>query len=188
MKIHISKGNNKLGTVPSISLTPILSCGDVKCFDKCYACNIIRRFKHVKIQWEQNLKYYNDKPQYYFAELFFWLIDKTPTHFRFHIGGDIPDKRYLQNVYTLCRDIPYIKFMMFTKRYSWIKHWEVPNNLNILLSMWPYMEKAKTTLISKTWIRGDLRIPNNVFKCKGQCTDCYQCWSKNTEDILLKGH
>lgn len=48
MKLHVSKGNTKLGAVPSVSLPPIKSCGDVLCIKDCYALNIMKRFKHVK--------------------------------------------------------------------------------------------------------------------------------------------
>lgn len=83
---------------------------------------------------------------------------------------------------------PDIKFMMFTKRYSWVVPHRIPNNLNVLLSAWPYMKTPPNNGLAKTWVRGDLRIPKNVFECEGQCTECYQCWDKTTIDILLKGH
>lgn len=140
MKIHISNGNSKLGNIPSISLPPIKTCGDVFCAKDCYALNITKRFEHVKEQWEENFAHYTTDRNRYFADIFFWLVRKSPSHFRFHVGGDCPDTWYLGEVYSIARSLPHIKFMMFTKRYSWIAPNEVPNNLSILLSMWPYMQ------------------------------------------------
>lgn len=188
MKLHISNGNDKLGEIPSLSLPPIKSCGDVKCADKCYAINIIRRFEHVRLLWEGNLKYYETSPQKFFSGTFFWLVRNIPSHFRWHVGGDCPDENYLDEMYTISRSLPHIKFMMFTKRYSWINSERVPSNMNVLLSMWPYMKNPPNTGLARTWVRGDLRAPKDIFICKGKCTSCYQCWDKSTKDILLRGH
>jgi len=193
MRIYVSNGNSKLGTIPSISLPPVKSCGSVKCIDKCYALNICKRFKHVRTQWEENLKYYKYSTKYpfpgtYFGDLLLWLVEYTPTHFRFHVGGDCPDEEYLTNVYKIAELAYDTKFMMFTKRYSWINPKRIPDNLNVLLSMWPYMENPPNEGLARTWVRGDLLTPTDIFKCKGQCQDCYQCWDKGTKDILLKGH
>jgi len=189
MKIHVSTGNSKLGDVPSISLTPIESCSpDIQCAKECYARKICTRFSHVADLWDDNLEYYRTSPKNFMADLFFWLIRNKPTHFRFHVGGDIPDENYLDGVYTIARSLPYIKFMLFTKRHSWVVPTDVPTNLNVLLSMWPYVPNTKHEGIPRAWIRGDLRVPETVFVCKGLCTECYQCWDKDTVDVLLKGH
>jgi hypothetical protein len=191
MQLHVSTGNSKLGAIPSISLPPIKTCGNVLCTDSCYALNITRRFEHVKLQWESNLEYYLNSTYYpfpgsYFGDLLTWIEKHKPSHFRFHIGGDCPDKNYLKGVYTIVTMIPNTNFMLFTKRYSWVKPSEIPNNLNILLSMWPYMEEPDSEQ-TKVWIRGDLRRPEDSFICKGCCTDCLQCWNKKVKHILLKG-
>jgi len=191
--LHVSPGNSKLGDVPNVSLPPILSCDpNVKCAQDCYAVNIVKRFRHVRALWEGNLKYYETAPQNFFADIHCWLIRNNPSHFRWHVGGDCPDKKYLKEVYTISRSMPHIKFMMYTKRYSWVNKRTIPDNINVLLSMWPYMlepyKKQQIKRIPKTWVRGDLRAPKDIFVCKGQCTSCYQCWDKSTKNILLKGH
>lgn len=188
MNIHISNGNSKLGSIPSISLPPVKTCGDVLCAKDCYALNITKRFKHVKGQWEENLNYYKTFPTKFFGELFFWLVNNKPSHFRFHVGGDCPDKAYLEEVYCISRSLPHIKFMMFTKRYDWVDPNKIPNNLAILLSIWPYMKQPTNNDLANVWVRGDLRVPEGAFVCKGVCTECFQCWNKKTKNILLKGH
>ena len=43
MKVSISKGNSKMGAIPSVSLPPITTCAaGCTCAKKCYAAKLCR--------------------------------------------------------------------------------------------------------------------------------------------------
>ena len=47
--VSISKGNSKMGAIPSVSLPPCITCNPTApCFKKCYAVKLSRRYKTVK--------------------------------------------------------------------------------------------------------------------------------------------
>ena len=56
LKVSISKGNSKMGSIPSVSLPPCTTCNpNAPCFKKCYAVKIQRLYKTVKTAYENNL-------------------------------------------------------------------------------------------------------------------------------------
>ena len=185
--IHISRGNSKLGGIPSISLSPIASCSrEAKCIKDCYALKITQRFKHVREQWAQNLAHYKLSPEGYFEAVRVWLTHNSPDYFRWHVGGDMPDKAYLEQVVELAKFFSSIKFMCFTKQYSLVRGMKLPRNFICRVSAWPYM-KLPATGHPVAWIRGDLRRPGNLHHCQGQCDKCLFCWNTR-KDVLLKPH
>ena len=57
LKVSISKGNSKMGDIPSVSLPPCTTCNpEAPCFKKCYAVKIQRLYKTVKTAYENNLE------------------------------------------------------------------------------------------------------------------------------------
>jgi len=186
--LYISKGNSKVGNIPSISLPPVTTCvKNVPCVSHCYAINISRRFKHVKKQWQHNLFEYKDDSGIYFNTIFQFLDINRPPYFRFHIGGDCPDEYYANQVVKISSQFNKTNFLLFTKRYNWFS--TVPHNLSVMLSMWAYI-KEPVSPFRKAWVRGDLRtVGKELYACKGKCTDCLYCYSNdNPLDILLKPH
>lgn len=190
MKIHISDGNSKLGAIPSISLTPIASCVEnIGCASACYAVNIIKRFPVVSAQWRANLSFYKRYPVWYFVKVQEFLAANKPSHFRFHIGGDCPDKNYADMVVFTAKVYPSVQFLIFTKRYTWFDPDKLPPNLSVILSVNCYV-KEPVSALRKSYIRGDIRAWGlDLFKCEGKCTECLYCFdSKNPMGILLKPH
>ena len=188
MKLHISTGNTKLGNIHNISLPPIVTCSpDIKCGKDCYARGITRRWKAVRLAWERNLAIYKSDHGAYFTTINDWLVLYSPAAFRWHVGGDIPDRAYLDGMIDIAKRFPHIKFMFFTKRYDWVTDEVVlPTNLRCRISAWPYM-KLPESRHPKAWIRGDMRAPADAAVCTGKCEDCMTCWDSE-EDIILKPH
>jgi hypothetical protein len=186
--IHVSTGNTKLGSIPSISLPPVKTCAPgVPCIKDCYARNIYKMYPNVRAQWDENLATWEENRMVYVDGVIEWLVENKPTHFRWHIGGDLPDWHYLQWVSAIARTFVNVKFMLFTKKYDLVVGKTFPENLCVILSMWPYLANP-TADVKRAWVRGDPRAPDNTFVCKGTCDECLYCWSKVGNDLILKGH
>ena len=189
MRIKISPGNQKLGDIPNISLAPIYSCPTAPCNRYCYAVRIYHRGNTTRRAWKSNLDFYKENPINFFFELRSWLTVKSPTEFRWHVGGDIPDYHYFWNMLHIAREFPNIKFLAFTKRYLYIKHkyyTSIPKNLTLIFSVWPGWKMPRTTR-PKAFILGDRRAKNYI-KCVGRCDRCYKCFnlSELKKNVLLQ--
>jgi len=184
--IYISKHNTKLGSIPSISLNPFITCGDLICKEDCYAINIIKHYPHVKHQWTQNYLEYKYNSSLFFQFIYRWIIKSKIKYFRWHVGGECSDIKYLKNVILMAERIKNVRFLLYTKRYDWVDNINIPDNLSIILSMHPYIKEPRTNL-PKTFIRGDLRAPKESFICNKLCINCLYCWNK-PKNILFKGH
>lgn len=177
MRIHISEGNMKLGKVPNISLPPVVTCRDkVPCRNRCYARKAYRLYPNVKKNWDENLEFYRWDSDRYFGEIRIWLSKNNPEYFRWHVAGDCPDGRYLVEVLEIAQDFFDTQFMMFTKRWDLLKNGTLPENLAIILSMWPRLKNPEELDFPRAWLSTDKRKPAHYFKCPGKCDVCYRCW------------
>lgn len=210
--ITISKGNSKLGSVPSFSLTPIKTCTNcTSCAKKCYAAKLARFRKVVRDSWEANTEAAKTAEGREQIRLFVNYTCLNARFFRWHVAGDIISAAYFEEVIIRCaRENPGTRFLLFTKAYNIVNdyneldemaaencekggHW--PENLQIIFSGW-----------------GDLLRPNNpygfpesdiLFKgqddshaekiCGGNCTECNMrgvgCWElKPGETIYFREH
>lgn len=188
MTLHISEKNSKMGKVPNISLPPGITCRkNAPCFKDCYAnkrCYL--RWPNVKKAWRENYDdYLRRGPDVYFDEINCWLNDHSPGYFRWHVGGDIPDWSYFLGILSLANKFPGTQFMMFTKRWDLFPRVfpEIPENLSVILSMWPGLQNPRRIQLSRAWLSHDKRIPEYYFKCTGKCDECYKCW-----DIIRHGY
>lgn len=187
--LYISTKNTKLGNIHSISLPPVKTCAPgVPCVHGCYARRIFRMYPVVREQWQHNLNVYLEDAENYFFLLKEFIVSNEVPYFRFHIGGDCPDKKYADLVLKISREIPKVNFMIFTKRYDYFTE-DIPANLSVILSMWPYIKEPQSGL-RKSWIRGDLRANGRkLYECRGICEECLYCYSsENKFDILLVPH
>jgi len=187
VKLHISKGNMKLGKIPNISLPPAVTCRPkVPCAKQCYAQKAMRLYPSVRKAWLENWQFLQAYgAAQYFIAIETWLREHRPTHFRWHVSGDMPDVAYAEWVMQTARIFPDIKFMMFTKRWDLLPLGEkIPDNFSIILSMWPGLRNPKGfDDFPRAWLSIDKRRPNFHFKCPGRCDECYKCW-----DIVKLGY
>ena len=62
MNVKISKGNSKLGAIPSVSLPAGKTCrNDCECSNKCYAKKLERLRKTVREAYQHNYDLLNNK-------------------------------------------------------------------------------------------------------------------------------
>lgn len=181
MKLHISKGNTKLGKIPNISLPPVVTCRKgVWCTKDCYAMKAYRLWPEVKTAWDENWLFYKKDSRGYFDGVQKWLQKNAPNHFRWHVSGDIPTRDYFLKVVKTARMFPDIRFMLFTKRWDMLPDGLCGNtvtNLAVILSMWPGAPAPKRFGdLPKAWLSHDRRLPDYYFKCPGKCDECYACW------------
>lgn len=195
-KVTISKGNSKLKKVWNISLPPIQTCdADVPCTKLCYAMKAYRRLKESRNAWDGNLKLWEDNPSLFEASLYEQLqAAKTPISlFRWHVGGDIPDLRYLYMMCRIAGGFPEIKFLVFTKKYLIVnKILRKPANLSIILSAWPGFELYNPMHLPVAWMQDgtETRVPEDALECHGGCEECGLCWElpRIGKDVVFEVH
>lgn len=177
--LTISSGNTKLGKIPNLSLPPGLSCRpDAPCKIDCYANKAYRMYPSVRNAWGGNLKFYNEDPEGFFAEIHDWMAVNSPTRFRIHVSGDCPDERYFREWCSVAVVNPDTSLLIFTKKYD-LPFYLAPNNLKIVLSMWPGLDLPEgLDHMPKAWLTDDLRFPvlEPYIFCPGKCDQCGSCW------------
>jgi hypothetical protein len=199
MIVSISKGNRKMGTIPSVSLPPITTCpAGVPCAKKCYAAKLCRIYPTVKNAYQNNLDILNDDWCEYWRQV--RAAVKTTKYFRFHVAGDIPNAGYFKEmVITACQN-PGTEILAFTKQYSIVNNYidivgGIPKNLHIIFSEWgddwkvpnPHRLPTSTVIFKGDMPRDDWKV------CGGNCTECacrgVGCWElKNGETIAFYEH
>lgn len=190
MKISISTGNMKLGTIPSFSLPPGLACRpDAPCYKSgaCYALKGWRLYPEVRTAWRRNLKILKSKDGYdkFWTQMREWLGKHRPDRFRIHVAGDFLDGQYLGYWNAIALQFSDIKFLAFTKRYDLMTNgWEglLAPNFKIVVSRWPGLGcDLDPTIWPMAWMDDpkyhDVYIPRNAKCCSGSCMTCARCWN-----------
>ncbi len=198
MKVSISKGNSKMGAIPSVSLPAITTCNpSAPCFKLCYAAKIARLRKTVQTAYDRNFEILTTNPAQYWEE-----VKQAATmarYFRYHVSGDIPDYSYLVNMIDLARELPHTSFLAFTKQYHIVNNYlkydgAIPENLKIIFSNWGEWkcENPHNLPTCEVILKGN--EPGPEWKiCGGNCTECacrgIGCWElKNGETIAIYQH
>ena len=191
--VTISDGNSKMGVVPSISLPPIVTCNKKAPCTKggCYALNGAFQYPSVQGAYAKNLNTFKSSPKDYFNAIDAWLHIRKPSIFRFHVSGDIPNKRYLTEMMKIAAYNPEIKFLAFTKKYALLKGISVPKNLSIVASAWTGFDMPAHDY-PIAWLNDGIedRIPKDAIECHGNCETCGMCWSlkKLGKDVYFNKH
>ena len=195
--ISISLGNSKLGKIPNISLPPVLTCvKNIPCsIEGCYALKFYKMYPSVRNAWDKNLNFFQKNPGDYFVQINNFLKKKNPRLFRWHVGGDIISQTYLDGMKQIATFNPKINFLAYTKNFN-LDYLSLPNNLNIIVSMWPGIPipiHLQNILIFSWMDDGrDTRIPNvDKFICSTDCKTCKICWITSNhkyKNIIFKKH
>ena len=196
--VSISKGNSKLGAIPSVSLPACVTCNQsAPCFKLCYAAKISRLYKTVNAAYNRNLEILNSSPAEYWQQV--KTGAKMARYFRYHVSGDIPNAEYFYNMVELARDLPGTTFLAFTKQYQTVNNFlnnggTIPENLKIIFSNWGAWKCANPYELPQCEIilKGNEPAPNWKI-CGGNCTACacagIGCWElKNGETIAIYQH
>ena len=196
--ISISKGNSKMGAIPSVSLPACTTCNPgAPCFKKCYARRLAARRATVRDAYARNLDILNDNPYTYWLQV--TAAASVTRFFRYHVSGDIPNGHYLKMMVKTARDLPGTKFLAFTKQYEIVNDFlndggTIPENLKIIFSNWGAWkcENPHNLPQCEIVLKGNEPAPGWKI-CGGNCTACacagIGCWElKNGETIAIYEH
>ena len=196
--VSISRGNVKLGAIPSVSLPACVTCNpNAPCFKKCYALRMSRRRESVRDAYARNLNILTTDPAAYWLQVKAAAI--TTRFFRYHVSGDIVNADYLLNMVKIAQELPGTMFLAFTKQYTIVNDYlnaggTIPANLKILFSNWGAWkcENPHGLPVCEVVLKGS--EPAHDWKiCGGNCTECacrgVGCWElKNGETIAIFEH
>ena len=197
-QISISRGNTKMGAIPSVSLPACVTCNpSAPCFKKCYARRLAARRATVRDAYQRNLDILSTDPAAYWLQVKAAAI--TTRFFRYHVSGDIPNIDYLYNMVKIAEELPHTNFLAFTKQYTIVNEflnagYKIPQNLKILFSNWGAWkcENPHNVPVCEIVLKGS--EPAQDWKiCGGNCTECacrgVGCWElKNGETIAIYEH
>ena len=196
-KISISPGNRKMGAIPSVSLPPIVTCpAGCPCSKKCYAAKMCRIYPSVKKAYQKNLDILTFNSSEYWQQINDAL--KTTKYFRFHVSGDIPDIKYLDNMVKAAFANHTTQILVFTKQYNIVNNYFnfhfMPENLHIILSEWGTQKPNNPHNLPTAAVIFKGTEPAPGWKiCGGNCAACacqgVGCWElKNGETIAFYEH
>lgn len=194
MKIKISNGNMKLGTITNMSLTPGTSCSPEACAtcykEGCYACKSYKAYKTVRNAWDTNTDMALNHLDLMEGELTAYFVSlNAPRFFRIHVGGDFITREYAEMWARVASRAPHTNFLAFTKQWDNIRGVDFPENVSIVLSDWPGIEIPMDLRekYSVAWIDdGRDCVPENAAECPGNCETCGVCWSLARMKIDVK--
>jgi len=202
LHVSISRGNEKMGAIPSVSLPPVKTCSPeaVKlCGKKCYVRRyVLRRQKTVGAAYERNLYILRSDPKKFWREVN--AAAAMTTHFRFGVSGDIPNLPYLLDMIWVANNNPHCQILCFTKQYEIVnfhlKEHSFPDNLHIILSAWKGLPMDNPHNLPEAHVffkDGTTTAKDGARYCSGNCYECAvanaNCWSlKEGEQIIFKEH
>lgn len=198
MKTKISAGNNKLGTIANISLTPGKTCSPEACktclTGGCYAMKSYRMYKTVRAAWDNNTELALTALDVMEGDLMSYFSSvNAPRFFRVHVGGDFVSHAYAEMWARVAAANPRTNFLAFTKQWDMIRGIEFPENFSMVLSSWPgtTIPEDLRELYSVAWLDdGSEDVPADAIECPGNCATCGVCWAlaKRGLDVKFAKH
>jgi hypothetical protein len=203
LHVKISKGNRKMGEVPSVSTLPFLTCPGIcskSCGVACYAAKIANLYKNVMNSYAINTALALYEPEKYWNEINNAV--KGYRFFRFHVSGDIINYDYFVNMVKVAVNNPRCDILVFTKRYEIVNKYcdenggvsAIPENLHILFSGWINLTPVNPYNFPETNIFDNDHEPEeNWLICGGNCFNCgcagLGCWkAAHGETVAFKKH
>ncbi len=200
LKVFISDGNKKMGAIPSVSLTPVVTCHNcAECKKRCYARRMYGLRPILRTQYDSNTELYKRNPIQYFSD-----IDKVMSatdKFRFHVAGDIIDMQYMDMMVQICRKNSKCNVVCFTKAYDIVNEYiknshQIPENLHLIFSVWdktPYTNPYNLPTAHVLYKNGTTTAKNPTHLCEGNCFKCFLNGSgciglKNGQSVVFKEH
>lgn len=183
IKIHISGGNVKLGSIMNISIPPVVTCHNCSnCKNYCYAVRNYLRAPGVYNAWNENYLLFLTDPSRYFSEISDAV--KLQRFFRWHVSGDIVNGDYFTGMIRVARNNPKCEFLAFTKAYQIVNEAiaagaVIPNNLHVLFSAAPGVDMPNPYRLPECHINFVDPSQNTYcggaeyeYHCTGNCTEC----------------
>lgn len=186
--VHISRGNSKMGEIPSVSLPAGLTCrDDVPCRPRCYAARLERFRPNVHDNYEDNYRILLEEPDTYWREVEAAVM--LSRFFRFHVSGDIPNYEYLVRLSDVMRRNPHCVGLIFTKRFSLVNEYldkgnKLPENLKVIFSGWDGLQMENPHNLPEAHViekDGSTTARPDAVPCSGNCAECAVtdagCWT-----------
>ena len=200
LKVCISKGNSKMGAIPSVSLPAIVTCRkNCACCKGCYAAKLERIYKNVKESYQRNLEILTKHPDEYWRQVNEAVA--MNRFFRFHVSGDVPFYGYLEKMVETANNNPHCQILAFTKQYEFVNkyldiHGEFPKNLHIILSGWRDFKPENPHNLPEAHVRfkdGYCDAREDAVECYGNCMECCVagcgCWKLGKgEQVVFNQH
>lgn len=197
--VKISKGNSKLGAIPSVSLPSVKTCRQCACREKCYAQKLERIRSSVRSAYQHNLEVLVNEPTTYWREVEASVM--MSRFFRFHVSGDIPTAEYLENMVAIAGRNSHCEILCFTKRYEMVNEFiqqngELPSNLHMIFSGWVGLEMVNPFSLPEAHVRyrdGSTTAREDAVECGGNCTECALteggCWNlQKGQQVVFNEH
>ena len=197
--ISISRGNAKMGAIPSVSLPSGITCRTCGCINKCYARKLERLRPVVRNAYQHNLTILLEEPETYWREVEAAIM--MNRYFRFHVSGDIPDADYFMNMIHIAERNNHCEILCFTKKYDIINDYlntghQIPLNLHMLLSAWDGLEMENPHNLPEAHVRyrdDTTTARSDAVRCGGNCAECALtdcgCWTlKPGEQVIFNEH
>lgn len=200
VRVSISKGNEKLGSIQSVSLPSGVTCRECDCQKKCYARRIERRRKSVRDAYQNNLAVLHNEPDTYWREVEATVM--LSRYFRFHVSGDIPSSEYFERMVDIAKRNSHCEILCFTKKYEIVNEYIsntyrdfirgtsirpqcynlqmvaeqfLPKNLHIIMSGWRGLDMSNPYNLPEAHVRyrdGTTTASDKAKECSGNCTEC----------------
>lgn len=197
--VSISRGNTKMGNIPSVSLPAGLTCrSDCECLRKCYARKLERLRTTVRNAYHNNYDVLKFEPQTFWREVEATVM--LSRYFRFHVSGDIPDEEYFNHMVEIAQRNLHCEILCFTKKYaivnSYLETNELPQNLHMIFSAWRGLDMDNPYHLPEAHVRyrdGTTTASEGAFECNGNCTECATidagCWTLSYgEQVVFNEH
>lgn len=198
--VTISDGNSKMGKVASVSLLPLLTCPKVAketCGKKCYAKKLCMLRPSVLNAYAKNTAI-----QKIAIHAYFKAIDnamKKVRFFRFHVSGDIPNKKYFSFMVKTANKNKHCEVLVFTKQFKIVNNFienggTIPENMHILFSGWTNLKPDNPYNLPETIVYSKTEeIKPDWILCGGNCLNCAvhktHCWkAEKGQTIAFKIH
>jgi hypothetical protein len=172
--ISISKGNTKMGDVPSFSLPAGHVAEGGSCWNAstcagkfnpltgkggCYAQKHPFLFPEVKAAYKRNFDAVTSDPDNAKAQLVEYMSKKKRlTRFRFDVSGDTITKEYRDIQIDIARQFTTVKFVKYTKVYGFYIGHDIPKNLSVLFSWFVDNSRDQETQL-KRFVRQSYGFP-----------------------------
>ena len=196
-RLRVSKGNSKLGAIPSISLPAVKTCAQgVPCTKQCYVVkNMYSIRPNILKSHQANLDLLNYSRNLFFKQVSAYLDKHDPPYFRIHVAGDYVDAEYFHRWMVTARIHPETRFLSFTKAFHLLPVEAmihiIPDNLAVIASCWPgYVDPPKGYRVAWMQDGNEHRVPSDAIECPGLCESCGLCWDLPDlgRDVVFRKH
>ena len=165
--------------------------------NKCYALKGFYVFPNPKNAMQRRLQSLTH-PKWIEAMTF--LINKVEKsgYMRLHDSGDLQNITHFENICTIARNLPNIKFWLPTREYGIVSEYvkskkTIPKNLTVRLSAYMVDGPLPLALAKQLNVVSSGVSTNDNFTCPSSkqgnfCLNCRMCWDQNKKIVWYKKH